>query len=147
MLEKARFLYNSYIGHSKQVIDECGRITWPKLKFSKSNRNLSPVRQQVVSYLKEWPVNTWVSFDQLSRELRKGCIHLFNDVRHVLIRDDYYKQYYNTPNWTQFEHCAINIIIMEYLATFGAVYVLAAPASRSDYDYIGSEAFEACFFV
>lgn len=145
MPEKARFLYDSYIRHGNSIIDECARIFTAKLKFSRSVYNLSDARRIIVSYLKECPVNEWIKFDQLSKELRKGNIDLFEAVGDVLIRDDYYNKYFDSPDWNEFEHCAVSVVLSEYLATLGAVDVLAEITSHSDYDY-GNEGYEAVYF-
>jgi len=145
MPAKARFLYEAYIRHGGGIIDECARIFAAKLKFSRSVYNLSGARRVIVSYLKECPVNEWIDFKQLSKELRKAEKDLFEAVGSVLIRDDYYNSYYDSPGWDDFEHCAVSVVLLEYLATLGAVDVLARVTSHSDYDY-GSEGYEVSYF-
>lgn len=145
MPEKAKFLYESYINHGGSIINECTRISAAKLKFGRSNYDLSAPRKQIVSYLKECPLHEWIEFDQFTTELYKADRNLFALVGDVYIRDDYYNQYYEDASWNDFEACAISVIIMEYLATLGAVDVLAEEASHSVYDY-GASAYEAAYF-
>ena len=133
MPDKARFLYNAYINHENKIIDECARITTPKLKFARKNYPLSGARKIVISCLCECPVGGWVEFAKLSNELLKTNRDLFSDVGDVLVRDDYYNQYYNRPSWGEFAHCAISYMLMEYLAVLGAVDVYTEEASHDDY--------------
>jgi len=146
MPEKAKFLFDAYIGHKDDTIAECFRISSSKLKFSRSKHNLSSARREVIAMLKECPVNVWVSFAQLSKELRKANTDLFAAAGDVMIRDDYYNAYYNTPGWSSFEQCAISVILVEYLATLGAVDVLADEMSHSDYDWSNYSMYEATYF-
>ena len=134
MPEKAKFLFDAYIDHKGDIIAECFRISSSKLKFSRSRHNLSSARREIVSMLKECPVNVWIDFTQLSKELRKSNTGLFAAVGDVMIRDDYYNSYYDRPDWDSFEHCAISVILQEYLATLGAVDVLVEEVSHSDYE-------------
>ena len=146
MPEKAKFLFDAYVGHKGDIISECFRISSSKLKFSRSKHNLSSARREVVSMLKQCPVNEWISFAQLSKELRKADDNLFSAVGDVMIRDDYNNSYYNAPGWGSFEHCAISVILVEYLATLGAVDVLAEEVSHSDYDFSNYSMYEADYF-
>lgn len=144
MPEKAKFLFNEYINHTGDIIAECFRISSSKLKFSRSRHNLAPIRKEVISMLRECPVNAWIDFRKFSREMRKENIHLFYDVGEVMIRDDYDNSYYNEPNWESYEQCAISVMLMEYLATLGAVDVLAEDVTHSDYDAYSM--YETSFF-
>ena len=144
--EKAKFLFDAYINHKGDIIAECFRISSSKLKFSRSKHNLSSARSEVISMLKECPVNEWISFAQLSKELLKANGNLFAAVGDVMIRDDYNNAYYDSPSWGSFEHCAISVILVEYLATLGAVDVLAEEVSHSDYDFSNYSMYEATYF-
>ncbi|MCL2336520.1 MAG: helicase-associated domain-containing protein [Firmicutes bacterium] len=146
MPEKAKFLFEAYLRHGNRIIDECARISAAKLKFSKTVYNLSGPRREIVSYLRECPVNEWLEFNDFSKELYKSNRQLFAVTGGALIRDDYYNAYYNNASWADCEHCAISIVLMEYLATLGAVDVLAEKTSHSDYvdSYYGS--FETVYF-
>ena len=121
--EKAKFLYMAYINHGNTIIDECARIIAPKLQFSRKSYSLSGPRREVVACLRECPIGEWIDFYAFSKELRKTNYNMFAVVGEVLERDDYYNQYYNNPSWRNFEHCAISIMLMEYLAVLGAVDV------------------------
>jgi len=145
MPEKAKFLFNAYMSNSNGIIDECARISAAKLRFSKTVYNLTGPRRAVVDFLKECPLNQWVEFNKFSKEIRKANITLFDGVGNVLIRDDYSNQYYYYAGWNDFEYCAISVMLMEYLATLGAVDVLAEFASHSEYDY-GAFAYETKYF-
>lgn len=132
--EKAKFLFDAYMGHKGDIITESFRISTCKLRFSRSKQNLSSARKEVVMMLKECPVNEWISFSQFSKEMRKSNRHLFDMVGEVLIRNDYDNSYYNIPGWNIFEHGAISIMLMEYMATLGVVDVLVQEVSHSDYE-------------
>ena len=134
MPEKAKYLFEKYVRHGNRIIDECSRISSSKLKFSRSVYDLSGPRSKIISYLAECPVNEWINFAKFSREIQKDNRMLFSIVGDVFIRDDYYKQYYESASWNNFEHCAISIVLMEYLAVLGAVDVLAESTSHSEYD-------------
>jgi len=145
MPEKAKFLFEAYMNNRNGIIDECARISASKLRFSRSSYNLTGPRQAVVDYLKECPLNQWVGFYQFSKELRKADRDLFDVVGDVLIRDDYNNSYYQSAGWNDFEYCAMSVMLIEYLATLGAVDILAQEDSHSDYDY-GASAYEATYF-
>ena len=144
MPEKAKFLFEAYLRRGNRIIDECARISAAKLRFSKSVYDLSEARREIVSYLKLCPVNEWVDFKKFSKEMYKANNNLFDVVGNVTIRDDYYKQYYETPGWKDFEHCAISIVLMEYLAVLGAVDILAEDETHSDCD--DYSAYETAYF-
>ena len=144
MPEKAKFLYEAYLGHDNDIIDECMRIFSSKLKFSRSVYDLSGPRREIASYLKECPVNEWVDFASFSKELYKADRDIFAVAGHPQIRDDHYKQYYESANWSYFEHSAISVVLTEYLAVLGAVDVLVEKVSHSDYDQY--YAYEAVYF-
>ncbi|MCL2768329.1 MAG: helicase-associated domain-containing protein [Synergistaceae bacterium] len=144
MPEKAKFLFEKYMRRGNRIMDECSRIFSSKLKFSRSVYDLSGPRSQIISYLKECPVNEWIDFDTFSKEIQKDQRLLFQSVvGDALIRDDYYNQYYNSPSWKEFEHCAISVVLMEYLAVLGAVDILAKNVTHS-YDYY--YAYETAYF-
>ena len=144
MREKAKFLYDAYINHKGDTIAESFRITSSKLKFSRSKHNLSSARQEIIHILKECPINEWIDFGKFSKEIRKTSMNLFAAVGDVLIRDDYNNTYYNQPGWNSFERCAISVILVEYLATLGAVDVLVEEVSNSEYDNYSMH--EAAYF-
>ena len=143
MPEKAKYIFVKYMRHGNRIIDECSRIFSSKLKFSRSVYDLSGSRSEIISYLKECPVNEWIDFCDFSREIRRDNRELFEVVGDVMIRDDYHNQYYNSPSWEEFENCAISVVLMEYLAVLGAVDILAENASHS-YDY--HSAYETTYF-
>ena len=134
MPEKAKFLFNAYVSHKGDTIAECYRITSSKLKFSRSVHDLSSARREVVDMLKECPINEWIDFGQFSKELRRSNTYLFAAAGSVTIRNDYNNTYYNKPYWDSFERCAISVILVEYLATLGAVDVLTDEVTHSEYE-------------
>jgi hypothetical protein len=143
MPEKAKYLFEKYVRHGNRIIDECSRIFSSKLKFSRSVYDLSIPRNEIISYLKECPVNEWIDFGTFSKEIQKDNRTLFEVVGNVLIRDDYHNQYYESVSWKNFEHCAISVALMEYLAVLGAVDILAKNETHSDdYHY----AYETAYF-
>jgi hypothetical protein len=144
MPEKAKFLFEAYLRHGNRIIDECARISTAKLKISRSVYNLSEPRREIVSYLKECPVNEWIDFNEFSKEIYKANIDLFEVTGGALIRDDYHNQYYESAYWDSFEGGAISILLMEYLATLGAVDIFAQDVSYSDYD--SYSAYETAYF-
>jgi len=135
MLEKAQFLYERYLRAFTTELNECERIIYPKLKFSKKYYNLTQIRKKLIEYLTLCPVGKWVSFSKFSKEIRKLDPSLFVAVGDVFIRDEYHNDYYNRPSWNEFEYYAISVILMEYLGTLGVVDVLADTRNRSEYDY------------
>jgi len=144
MPEKAKYLFEKYMRHGNRIIDECSRIFSSKLKFSRSVYDLSGPRSEIISYLKECPVNEWIDFNGFSKEIQKDNRTLFEVVGNVFIRDDYHNQYHQSGSWKSFEHCAISVALMEYLAVLGAVDVLAKSTSHSFYgDY---DAYETVYF-
>ena len=143
MLEKAKYLFTKYMQYGNRSIDECSRIFSSKLKFSRSTYDLSGPRSDIISYLQECPVNEWIDFKDFSKKIQKDNRTLFDVVGGVMIRDDYHNQYYSSPSWNSFEHCAISVVLMEYLAVLGAVDVLAKNATHS-YDY--HCAYETAYF-
>lgn len=145
LIDKAQFLYEAYINHGNSIINECMRISSAKLKISRSVYNLSEPRREIISYLKECPVNEWIDFNQFSKEVYKSNRDLFAVTGGALIRDDYYNQYYNEAPWDDFEFCAISNVLMEYLATLGAVDVLAEETCHSDYD-VEYSGYETAYF-
>jgi len=144
MIEKAKFLFDAYIKHGNSIIDECMRISAAKLRFHKTKYNLSGPRQELLTYLKECPINEWINFDIFSKEIFKANRDIFDVVGGALIRDDYHNQYYQTAHWSYFENCAISVMLMEYLAVLGIVDVLAEEVSYSDYD--SYYAYEVSYF-
>ena len=141
MPEKAKFLYEAYMQHNNDIIDECTRIFSVKLKFSRSVYDLSGPRREIASYLKECPLNEWIDCDRFSKELYKANRYLFAVAGRPMVRDDYTKQYFNEASWSSFEQSAISVVLTEYLAVLGAVDVLAEETSESEYDeYSGYEA-------
>ncbi|MCL1842692.1 MAG: helicase-associated domain-containing protein [Defluviitaleaceae bacterium] len=145
MPEKAKFLFDAYIRHGKGIIDECTRISSAKLRILKTNYNLSSVRSEIISYLKECPRNEWVEFSQFTKEIRKANRDLFYVVGSVMVRDDYHNAYYSRPSWKQFEHAAISVVLLEYLTTLGAVDVIIEDVCHSDYGY-GYSGWEVSYF-
>ena len=146
MPEKAKFLFEAYMRHNNRIIDECARISAAKLKFSRSVYDLSGPRREIVSFLEECPIGEWIDFKRFSNEIYKANNRLFDVAGDVLIRDDYSNQYYNIPAWDDFEYCAISVVLVEYLATLGAVDILAEEATHSDYDYDSYSGYEASYF-
>ncbi|MDR2855169.1 MAG: helicase-associated domain-containing protein [Methanomicrobiales archaeon] len=144
MPEKAKYLFEKYMRHGNRIIDECSRISSAKLKFSRSVYDLSGPRSEIISYLKECPVNEWIHFGNFSKEIHKDNRTLFEVVGSALIRDDYTNQYYESSSWGNFEHCAISVVLMEYLAVLGAVDILAESMSHSLYD--AYFAYETAYF-
>jgi len=106
--------------------------------------DLSGPRQEIVSYLKECPINEWVDFPSFSKELCKANREMFAVAGQPLVQDDYSKQYYNQANWSCFEQSAISVVLLEYLAVLGAVDVLAAETTYSEYDMYS--AYETAYF-
>ena len=143
MPEKAKYLFTKYVQHDNHIIDECSRIFSSKLKFSRNVYDLSGPRNDIVSYLKECPVNEWINFNDFSKEIQKSNGPLFKVVGEVLIKDDHSNQYYDPPSWDEFEHCAISVVLMEYLAVLGVVDILAEDISHS-YEY--HFAYETVYF-
>ena len=135
MPEKAKFLFAAYISRKNRITDECARIVAARLKFLKSVFDLSGPRNEIISYLKECPANEWIDFRVFSKELYWTNKNLFAATGGALIRDDYYNQYINGASWNSCEKNAISVVLMEYLATLGAVDILAERVSFSDYDY------------
>ncbi|MDR2855691.1 MAG: helicase-associated domain-containing protein [Methanomicrobiales archaeon] len=144
MPEKAKYLFEKYMRHGNRIIDECSRISSSKLKFSRSVYDLSGPRSEIISYLRECPVNEWINFAYFSKEIQKDNKMLFDVVGGALIRDDYHKQYIGSASWTSFENCAISIVLMEYLAVLGAVDILTETKSRGYYD--DYSAYETAYF-
>ena len=144
MLEKAKYLFKRYMQHGNRIIDECSRIFTAKLKFPRTVYDLSGPRSEIISYLKECPVNEWIDFGSFSKEIQKASRRLFEVVGGAMIRDDYHNQYYDSASWDEFEHCAISVVLMEYLAVLGAVDILAENVSHSDYE--AYFAYETAYF-
>ena len=144
MPQKAKFLYNAYMKNGNAIIDECTRIFSSKLKFSRTVYNLSAPRREIASYLKECPVNQWVDFAKFSKEIFKANDKIFAVAGIPMIRDDYHMQYYSDAGWNCFEHCAISVMLIEYLAVLGAVDILAEDISHSEYS--SYSAYEAVYF-
>jgi hypothetical protein len=137
MPEKAQFLYNAYLKNgNNHVIDECARIKGVKLKFGKSNYNLSEARKTIVSYLKLCPVNEWIDFQQLSLEILRMKRLLFKEStgEPAIKGPDYSFYEESSPSWSEFEELAINVVLMEYLAVIGAIDVKIRYNSISEYN-------------
>ncbi|MDR2855692.1 MAG: hypothetical protein LBV40_06025 [Methanomicrobiales archaeon] len=144
MLEKAKYLFTKYMRYENHTVDECSRISSTKLKFLKKRYDLSGPRAEIVSYLAKCPVNEWINFGEFSKEIDKSNRALFEGVGEVLIQDDYHDMFYESPSWDCFEHCAISVVLMEYLAVLGAVDILAEDTSHSEYLYYS--AYETAYF-
>jgi len=134
-VEKAQLLFQAFVKNGKNnLIDECARITIPKIKFSRKNYHLSEARQAVIDLLKAYPVNQWHSFSHFSKELRKKEPHLYHVVGNALVRDDYYNSYYDSPSWRQFEQMAVSIVFSKYLAVLGLLDVTLHETAGTEYN-------------
>ena len=87
MPEKAKLLYDAYIKSNNSIISECERITGATLKFYKNSYSLTEPRRAIISFLKECPVNEWISLSQLSSELYREDSSIFAVVGDVRVRD------------------------------------------------------------
>jgi len=143
MPKKAKFLFTKYLRDDNHIIDECSRISSARLKFFRKKYDLSWTRSKIVSYLKKCPVNEWISFDDFSKGIYRDNWNLFEMVGEVFFCDNFYTICEPAP-WNCFEHCAISVILMEYLAVLGAVDILAEDTSHSDYEYYS--AYETTYF-
>jgi len=143
MPEKAKYLFEKYMRYDNHIIDECSRIFGSNIELTKSVYDLSEPRKEIISYLKECPVNEWINFNDFSKEIYKSNRMLFKDVGDVLFLDDWFGDQYVSASWGEFEHYAISVVLMEYLAVLGAVDILAEYISRSS-NYFS--AYEIAYF-
>jgi len=147
MLEKAQFLFENYVSAMIYDLNECERIIYPKIQFSKKYYYLTKIREKIIYYLTLCPVGKWVDFADFARQVRKLAPNLFADVGDLLVQDEYYKEYYNRPSWSEFEYYAISVMLMEYLGTLGVLDILAETQNRSEY-YDDKERYEVvCFQI
>jgi hypothetical protein len=79
-------------------------------------------------------VNEWIDFGSFSKEIQKNSKMLFKAVGDVFVWDECYSQYSRCFSWDKFEHWAISVTLMEYLAVLGAVDVLAKSVPHSYYN-------------
>ena len=124
-IEKIKYLLESYIEANSLYINECERIQSANFRFSKKRIDLNFARKKLIKYLKKCPVNEWIDMAEYKRQIR---IYEYGFLREcigeVLIKDQYYNAYYNSPSHNEFESPFIDIMFMEYLATMGIVDVV-----------------------
>lgn len=126
---KAKFLFDMYI-KDQETIDECKSITANKYQFSKTRYNLTGPRQVIIDTLKMCSTGEWIVASEFRKQIKKmNHSFLRSVINNVLIRDDYYMQYYNSPEWNEFESYFIDVVLMEYLSVIGAVDVATCDGS------------------
>ena len=143
-VEKIKYLLEKYEKPEKSCINEGERILCVKLKFDKKENLLGKAREKIINYLKKCPVGKWIDMQDFKNQI---AIHEYRFLRkyvsEVLIRDEYYMSYYQTPSHDEFETPFLDIVFMEYLATLGIIDV-----TISDYwtDYGDRKFFEVEYF-
>jgi hypothetical protein len=132
--EQIKFLYDAYLTHDNSVIHEAERNTAQKYKYRAKHFSYAHALSLLTKYLRECPVGSWIdmnSFRTVFRKKEGGKIT--NALGDILIRDDYYNEYYTPANFQNFEAHVIDTALFAYFAVLGALDI-AASEYWSDYE-------------
>lgn len=133
--EKIKYLFNNYLEDNKNIINECDLIDSHHFHIQVKKPSLSFPRKIIIEYLKKCPIGVWIDIEELLKAIRiDHYCFLRNFTGEVLIKDEYYNQYYNSADHEEFENSFINVVLLNFLAPLGIVDVVI-DKKWDDYDY------------
>ncbi len=123
-----KVLWEHWLKNRKQ--DEFRRIDNIKGQNGKGKRYFTnPVerREAIIAALRECPVNTWVSFDQLSRHMfiTGSQLLVTTEPEYLYLYDANYGMLHSS--WFLLESRYLRCFLLEYAATLGLIDVVIAP--------------------
>lgn len=124
-VEKVQFLLDKYTREDSIFINECDRIQSANFHIENRLLEFGRARKIIIEYLKKCPINEWIDMSDFKKCMR---INEYGFLRpytgEVLIKDQYYNEYYQIASHNELENSFIDIVFMEYLATLGIVDVV-----------------------
>ncbi len=124
-VEKIQFLLKHYVRENSLNINECERIQSANFRIENRLLEFGKARELIIEYLKKCPINAWIDMSDFKKCMRinEYCF-LRPYTGDVLIKDQYYNEYYESASHNEFESAFIDIVFMEYLATLGIIDVV-----------------------
>ncbi len=143
-VEKIKFLLKEYLSSDSIYINECDRIESANFYIDNRLPKFGSARRLIIEYLKKAPIDKWVEVSELEKMIRINEYEFLRPYTgEVLIKDEYYNQYYQEATHNEFEKAFINVVLMEYLAVMGIIDVVI---TQYEDDYGWREYLEVEYF-
>ena len=124
-VEKVKYLLEGYCKEDSIRINECERIEKKHFYIENKVPEFGKARKMILKYLKECPINEWIEMKDFKRIIRLNEYYFLRKYTgQVLIKDEYYGEYYQDASYEELENSFIDVVFMEYLATLGIVDVV-----------------------